>query len=123
MVVENADGVGRSTSPERSGIALVDAAVLFGLIPLLDATKTHSAPFLLQREHWGPPSQRRCFSRQLVQTGESFIRRPSIRTAGFRCWGSIDFQVMVCVVLDTIRRQYGPDQRRYIRTRVGFARG
>jgi hypothetical protein len=51
VVVEGADGAGRSTSPERSGIASVEVVVLFGLIPLLDATNTHSAPVLLQREH------------------------------------------------------------------------
>jgi hypothetical protein len=39
----------------------------------------------------------------LIQTGESFGRRPSIGTLGCRCVGCIEVQETMCVVLDTIK--------------------
>ena len=49
--MEDADGAGNGASSDRPGAVPVEGFVLFGLMPLLEATNMHSAPFLLHREH------------------------------------------------------------------------
>jgi hypothetical protein len=49
--VEDVDGARNGASSDRPGAVFVEGFVLFGLMPLREATNMHSAPFLLQREH------------------------------------------------------------------------